>query len=270
MKSLFELQDYKAWIHQHIRRLPHGGRGELSRIGKYLGIHVSLVSQILRGDKDFTVEQAHTLTEYFGLNEIETQFFVLLVQINRAGTHTLKSFFLKRRDQLIQFSHELKNRLPIDRQLNHEESAQFYSSWLYSAVRVYTSLDQGKTSEEVQKQFHLSPKASSDVLNFLLQVGLCGKEKDRYIVGPQSTHVPFGSPFLKSHLSNWRIKSLESMNELKTEEMMYSSCLSLSESDFTLIREQLAEMIKSIQAKVKETRSEKIVVFNLDWCFLRP
>ncbi|HWU42914.1 MAG TPA: DUF4423 domain-containing protein [Bdellovibrio sp.] len=218
MKSLFELQDYKVWINQHIRKLPHGGRGELSRIGNHLGIHVSLVSQILRGDKDFTIEQGHALTKYFGLNEIETEFFVLLIQINRAGTHALKSFFIKRRNQLIQLSQDLKNRLPIDRQLNHEEGAQFYSSWLYSAVRVYTSLDQGKTSDEIQKQFHLSSEVASAILTFLLQVGLCEKKMDRYTIGPQRTHLAFGSPFLKSHLSNWRIKSLESMTDLKAVE----------------------------------------------------
>ena len=270
MKSLFEIQDYKSWIKLRIKSLPHGGRGEISRMAQHLGVHVTLVSQILKGDKDFTIEQGYSLTEYFALNDLEAEFFVVLIQFNRAGTHGLRKFFEKRMGELIQKSQDLKKRLPFDRQLSTEESATFYSDWRFSAVRVFTSLEDGKTFEEIQKHFHLSIQQAHRIVDFLVSTGLCEKKNNFYHVGSQQTHVAFGSPFLKSHLSNWRNKAVESSDGLKIEELMYSSCLSLSRKDFALIKERLAEVVKSVQLAVKETDPQELVIFNLDWAILKP
>lgn len=270
MKSLFEIEDYKAWIKLRIKTLPHGGRGELSRIASHLRVHATLVSQVLKANKDFTIEQGYSLTEYFGLTELESEFFINLIQINRAGSHGLKKFFGKRLKELKRKSQDLQRRLPIDRQLTLEESANFYSSWVYSAVRVYSSIGSGKTFDEIRKHFNLSVGSAIHILSSLVDYGLCAKKDDLYMVGPRATHVAFPSPFLKSHLTNWRIKALESAANIQQEELMYSACLSLSKKDFETVRESMAELLKQIQLRVQQTEPEEIVIFNLDWCFLRP
>lgn len=270
MKTLFELSDYKAWMKQRIRSLPRGGHGELSRIAQHLGVHVTLVSHILKADKDFTVEQGYLLTEYFGLTELETEFFILLVQINRAGNHKLHSFYNRQLGQLKTKSLDLQSRFNVDRRLSLEESSKFYSSWLYSAVRIFTSIHDGCTRSQIQSYFHLGDSETDEILEFLIECKLCQKQGDRYSVGPQTTHLPFGSTFLKSHLKNWRIKALESANGLSADEVMYSSCLSLSEKDFKMLREKMAALIQDVQLTVKTTIPSKMVVFNLDWSFLKP
>jgi hypothetical protein len=42
------------------------------------------------GDRDLTVEQALSLCEFFGFIELEADYFVSLVERERAGTHQLK------------------------------------------------------------------------------------------------------------------------------------------------------------------------------------
>lgn len=270
MRSIFEFDDYKTWMKAKIHLKPQHGRGEISRIAECLNVHVTLVSQILRNDKDFTIEQAHTIAEYFGINDLETDYFMNLVQMNRAGTASLKEFFKRQQAELKAKSLHLKNRLNVDRNLTTEESARFYSSWLYSAIRVYCSIGEGKTKEEIAIQFQLKNKELNDAIDFLISTGLLKLKDQGYVVGPQRTHAAFGTPFLKSHLSNWRTKTLESIHSLTPEELMYSSCLSISKKDFAILRERFAEAVKAVNETVQSTEPEEMVVFNLDWTLLKP
>ena len=270
MRSIFEFEDYKTWMKAKIQLKPQNGRGEISRIAESLKVHVTLVSQILRGDKDFTVEQAHTIAEYFGINALETDYFMNLVQMNRAGTKPLKDFFKRQQAELKAKSLHLKNRVNVDRVLTTEESAKFYSSWIYSAIRVFCSIGNNKTKAEIGDHFQLKSLELNESVDFLLSAGLLKMNEQGYVVGPQRTHAAFGTPFLKSHLNNWRTKALESAHSLTQEELMYSSCLSISKKDFTTLREKLAQTVKEVNETVKSTEPEEMVVFNLDWTILKP
>ena len=253
-----------------IQLKPQNGRGEISRIAESLNVHVTLVSQILRGDKDFTVEQAHSIAEYFGIYDLETDYFMNLVQANRAGTKPLRDFFKRQQTELKEKLLHLKNRINVDRLLTTEESAKFYSSWIYSAIRVYCSIGSSKSKAEIGDHFQLKSKELNEAVDFLLSAGLLKINDQGYVVGPQRTHAAFGTPFLKSHLQNWRVKALESAHALSQEELMYSSCLSISKNDFAKLRERLAETVKEVNETVKYTEPEEMVVFILDWTILKP
>lgn len=270
MRSIFEFDDYKTWMKAKIHLKPQHGRGEISRIAECLNVHVTLVSQILRNDKDFTIEQAHSIEEYFGINDLETDYFMNLVQMNRAGTTSLKEFFKRQREELKAKSLNLKNRINVDRTLTTEESARFYSSWIYSAIRVFCSIGEPKTKEDIGVKFQLNKKELNDAIDFLTSTALLNLKDQGYVVGPQRTHAAFGTAFLKSHLSNWRTKALESVHSLSAEELMYSSCLSISKKDFAKIRERFAEAVKEVNETVKSTEPEEMVIFNLDWTLLKP
>lgn len=270
MRSIFEFDDYKTWMKAKIQLKPQNGRGEISRIAEKLSVHVTLVSQILRGEKDFTIEQAHAIAEYFKINDLETDYFMNLVQLSRAGTAPLKEFFKRQQAELKQKSLHLKNRINVDRELTPEESARFYSSWIYSAIRVFCSIGNSKSKAEIGDQFHLSSKDLNEAVDFLLSAGLLKLSDEGYSVGPQRTHAAFGSPFLKSHLNNWRTKVIESAHALTANELMYSACLSISKKDFAMLRERFAETVKEVNNTVKSTDPEEMVIFNLDWTVLKP
>ena len=71
---------------------PDLGRGSIKKMAAALKVHPSLISQVLNGIKDFTSEQANDLAIFFGLKERETEYFLCLVNIERAGNTRLKAF----------------------------------------------------------------------------------------------------------------------------------------------------------------------------------
>ncbi len=84
--NIFEFDDYKTIIKLLIKEMPKKGYGEVRKIAQHLRIHSTLLSQILNGDRHLTMDQAYSLSAYFGLDTIETKYFLILIQKARAYT----------------------------------------------------------------------------------------------------------------------------------------------------------------------------------------
>ena len=95
MSAFFEIHDYRTLIKNYLETLPNKGRGELAKIARHLEVNSTLVSQVMSGSRDFSHEQALELSQYMGLSELESEYFILLVQLEKAGTQNLKTYIRK-------------------------------------------------------------------------------------------------------------------------------------------------------------------------------
>ena len=111
---IFEFDDYKNFVNTRIIALPRKGRGEYQKIAEYLRVHATLISQIFKGPRELTLEQACELSTYLSLNALETDYFITLVEFRRAGSLKLKEI-LERRILSIKSSFEPKStKFPIE------------------------------------------------------------------------------------------------------------------------------------------------------------
>lgn len=266
--AVFEYNDYKSFIRTEIKSRAGRGRGEFSRLAEHLGVNATMVSQVMAGSKDFTLEQAKKVADYFILPPIETDYFLILVQIERAGTQDLKNYFREKRDELKKESLQISKRIVSERKLNDLERSIFYSSGLYSAIHLYTSLDREANFEDIINKFDISRARAQEILQFLLSTGLCVQEKGRYRMGTQSTHVEKSSPFLIKHHSNWRIAAIQKSENLSDEEMMFTANISLSKKDFGKIRESLIQTVQEVSKTVKDSSPEDIANLNIDFFWI--
>lgn len=263
--NIFRYTDYKEATLELLKLRPNNGRGELSRLAKWLGVNATLVSQVLRGPKDFTPEQAYATAQYLGLSPAEADYFLLLAQSSRAGSRALRQHYKQKIDSYRAGAPQLASRLNVDRTLSDEERARFYSSWLYAAVRLFTSVGKGQTARTVAERFRIPPSRAQGILRFLADCGLCVEDGGTFRMGPLQTHIEFGSPFLVQHLNNWRMKASQNIERTSDEELQFSACVSLSKKDFERIREQLTETIRKAAAVIKDSPAEDIACFNIDW-----
>jgi uncharacterized protein (TIGR02147 family) len=261
--------DYRPFLRHLIHNLPQKGRGQIGKMARHLRIHSSLISQILSGQKDFSLEQANDLSQYLGLSPFETDYFLFLVQHSRAGTKALKNYFANKLKDLQAQSLDIKNRIPEDYKLTAKEYSVFYSSWLYSVVWLFTSVGSGQTIESVSQRFEISRTKASEILHFLVDVGLCVFEKDKYKMGPNQIHLERTSPFLSKHHSNWRVKAIQRCEDLDHEELMFTSPISISKKDFLALREGLVEFIKAAAERIEKSPAEELACLNLDFFFIK-
>lgn len=266
--SIFNFTDYKQFLRTEFKNRPHKGRGELRKLSEKLGVHQTLVSQIFSGLKDFTVEQAWDIANYIGLSKIETKYFVCLVQIERAGSHSLKKHFLEYRDELRQESLQLSERVPSERTLSDLEKSVFYSSWVYSAVQLMTTLEEKPALLDISQRLKLSPQRIREILEFLKQTSMVMEKDGHFEPGLFMTHLDRSSPFVVKHHTNWRIRAIEKAESLTEQEIMYSVNVSLSRKDFNKLRETLVKVIQDFLKVVKDSPAEDLAQLNLDFFWI--
>ena len=77
-----------------------------------------------------------------------------MVAFARAGTKELRDFTKLKMETLKVEGLKLKNQVPAHRELTDNEKATFYSSWIFSAVRLLCSI-RPRQVEEILEQFRL-------------------------------------------------------------------------------------------------------------------
>jgi uncharacterized protein (TIGR02147 family) len=267
--TLFQYSDYRRYLRDWVRQLPKEGRGEFTKIAKRLGVNTTLISQVLSGTRNFNEEQAFELSTHIGHSAIETEYFALLVRMERAGSANLKTHLEKKRAEMAQEARKLTHRVAHERELTEQERALFYSSWVYSGIHLFTSTkNAGVTAEEIAARFQLPRARVAEIMQFLHMSGLVTQKQNRFQMGTQSTMVGQGSPYLIKHHTNWRVKAIQRAENLQDEEMMYSGQFSLSRRDFEGLRETFAQLLKSTNEVVMKSPAEEVACLNLDWFWL--
>ena len=263
--TVFSFGDYKAFVRDFIQNQPKRGRGQSRKIAQHLNIHPAMVSQIFSGERDLTPEQAYDLGDFLGFGELEKDYFLLLVQIARAGTHRLKENYRSQAQALIEKAQDLENRLPRDIEFTEEMKARFYSAWYYSGVRLASSLEPINSPQEIASHLDISPALAAKTLEFLLSTGLCVRAPEGHLaLGPQRTHLESSSPLVQHHHRNWRLKALQFMESNQESDLFYSGPMSLSHQAFEGVRELIIELLGQVRKRAEHSEAETIVCLNLD------
>ena len=147
MKAIYEFETYKDFLRHWLAEQP--GRGHAKKIAQHLQIHSTLLSHIQRGKQNLSEDQALGLAEYFGMNHLETEYWLLLVRKERASTRKLKTRIQTQLEQLQIQSTEVKSRILDHETLTEQDSARFYSSWHFSAIRLLTDIPAFQSREQL-------------------------------------------------------------------------------------------------------------------------
>jgi uncharacterized protein (TIGR02147 family) len=268
--KIFEFDNYKEFVTARLKSMPKLGRGQYRKIALALSMQPTLVSQVFNGDRNLTLEQACGLCDYLGLNELETEYFLAMLEHERAGSEKLKRVIQKRINGLKAQALQLVNRLPRDKELTEENKAIFYSTWHYSGVSLLSSIPKFRTIDAISDFLGVPRSKVSRIVEFLVSCGLCVEEGEKVRMGSQRTFLSNQSVLASRHHINWRHKAFERYDSLSDQELVFTAPLSVSEKDGKAIRARIVELIESVGKVVSNTDPEKLACLNIDWVDVRP
>lgn len=263
--KVYEFKDYKEFLSLWLKEHPKGGRGQLKKMADYLRVSTTLLSQVLKGEKHFSLETAADITEYVGLNEKETEYFLLLVEHQRAGGHKLRKILEKKLEREQQAGAQLQNRLHKDRELTDNEKMQFYSSWMYSGIRLLSALPDMTDANVISERLNIPLGTVHQIIHFLLEENLCVMKDNKLTYGTYRTHVGKDSPFVVKHHQNWRLKGFQSMEQRRDEDLFFTQPMALSAAAAEKIRLMLPGIIEQVHAIGGPSESEVVRCINIDW-----
>ncbi len=261
--DLFSATDYRPFVHQWASARP---RGEFSKIALALRIHTTLLSQVLSGRKSFTEEQAARLCGYLRLNALETDYFLKLVQLDRAGDEELRRIYQRNLLTLRAQAQEAQSRVPAAKKLTHADRAIYYSSWQYSCVRLLTSIEEYRTVTAIAAYLQLPEDRVREILRFLEQRGLCVESSTgKFQRTDVNTHVEAGSPLAIRHHQNWRMHVQTLQERMTASDLCFTAPVSISRKDFERVRAKILDLISDAAKTIDASPAKELVYFGVDW-----
>ena len=266
--SVFSFADYRKYLASWLDHAKKQKLATMSTLSTVAQVHTTFMSQVLKGGKQLSLEQAALLADYFKHTELEREYFFVLIQLDRAGNPSLRKYFEQKKSELNKQKNNMSRRMEGFKDLSHEDKTIYYSSWIYSALRTATDISNGQTLTQLSERFGISRQRCSNMMSFLVRCGLCEETKGVYKMRDQHVHIPSQSPLVTRHHSNWRLKALVDMDDRRSDELFFTAPMSISMSDFLKIRELLNVLIKKAIDVAKESKSEDVYCLNLD--FFQP
>jgi uncharacterized protein (TIGR02147 family) len=264
--TVFQYEDYKAYLQAIETQRSHVQRGFRSRIASTINCQNAYVSRVLNGDAHFSLEQGMALSQFLELNKLEKKYFLGLIEFARAGTPDLKSYFKDNLDQLREKNLDMKARLKDVHTMSPEAQTRFYSHWLYGAIHLLPTLKSYTDISAIARALQISPDAAREIVLFLISCGLIEEQRGKLKPGPTQLHLEKNSPYINQHHTNWRIAALHSLVEKTPEtDIHYSTVSTLSVADAKKLRRDFFQLIESYVATVRESPEQTLMGFNLDF-----
>jgi len=263
--NIYEFTDYKEFLKSWIAALPKNGRGEFRRIALQIRVSTTMISQVFNGTKHLSLELASEVADYLALNDLETDYFFLLVEYGRAGSVRLQQKLKRRIEGRRQEAKKLSSRLAKDAELSEATKAIFYSSWIYSGVRMLSALDGFNSADAIAERLKLPRNQVQKVLEFLINEGLVTQKSHRLDLGARRTHIASDSPLVTKHHQNWRLHGFQKMIMSDSEPLFYTAPMALSKEVADKVREELPSFIEKINKWILPSESEVVRCLNIDW-----
>jgi uncharacterized protein (TIGR02147 family) len=257
-ESIFSFSEYRPYL---VSRFSEAKPGHKTSAAKALGVHTSLLPQVLKGSCELSLEQAEKFNSFFGHEEEEANFFLLLVLKSRAGTEALRQRLDQQLQELAKKQSQISARLAKEKAVSEKDQERFYSSYLYAAIHVLSSIPSFSSIEMIAKALAKTEGEIRRAVTFLESIGIVEFKDGKLIPGNRHVHLPPESPLIVNHHLNWRMKSLERIRENPKKDLHYSGVLSLSEGDAQKIKTVLVDAIaRSTDIAVKSPEETAYVL----------
>jgi uncharacterized protein (TIGR02147 family) len=266
--NVFSAPDYRAYVRADIDT--HAGeRGYQKRLADAAGCKPSYLSQVLHSHIHLTLDQAASLCTFWSFNEDRTEFFLALVQQERAASKSLKSFLDRKIKSLRDRHSRVSTRVTAGERVSaRDDRAAYYTSWHMPAIHVLTSISAFQTAETLAGRLQISKAQVLSRLDDLMRMGFVAVEGDRYRSIVSDIHVEHGSPLNLSNHFQWRHRALTRIVDGDPRNLHYTAVHALSVADVEVLREMMMEFIQRSRAVVAPSVEEDAVGVCCDLFYL--
>lgn len=265
IRNIYEFTDYKAFTLARIGDFPNEGRGVRRQLAEAIGCQVAYVSHVLAADRHFSLEQAEAAARFFALREDETEFYLLLVERQKAGTVDLRKHLTKRIDSRRAEYQEITKRIRIANEISEADQARYYSSWQYQGIHSLLTIPGFDSAGAIASRLHMSIERVNEVLTFLLEKGLIEEKGGSYRPTATQIHLPRTSPLISKLHANWRVQTLSALENMRADDYHYSGLVTLSHDDAGRVREILMKALESSVEVIRPSTEEKLCVLAMDF-----
>jgi uncharacterized protein (TIGR02147 family) len=262
-RSVFEFRDYKQYL---ASALSPGGAsyGQRSKLARALRCQPAFVSRVLNGEAHFSLEHGVPINQFLGHAEEESDFFLLLLLLGRAGTAELARYFRDQIERIVARRALISERIGVRELLAAEDQMTYYSAWYYAAIHILLFVPGYDSVAKISERLRLSPNTAQPALEFLVRIGLATREGKQYGPGKARIHLSGDSPLVAKHHTNWRMRAIDSLDEKDEADLHYSGPICISRKDALRIRQRFLDLLQELEPVIQGSPEEELYCLALD------
>jgi len=261
--SIYNYTSYTAYLKDKVKA-EKPAWGAWGRLAKAAGCQPTYLSQALKSKCNLTQDQILGIAVYWNLSNDETDFFMLLLELERAGTRSLKNYLKSKIDKIRSDQEDIAKRLSKPRVELGEKETLYYSSWYWSALHIIVTIPKFQTASAIAQKLMLPQDLVTYSLEVLEKHGIVRKDGGLWKLGTADVHLPKSSPIIGIHHNNWRQKAVLDSTNPHSEGTHYTAVYSISQKDYQHLKEKMLDIIEYSRKVVGPSNEEELICFACD------
>ena len=265
---MIDICDYRMIIKSRLSSTQE--KGYRSKLCDFVGCSSGFLSQVTNSHVHLTPDQALRMALFWECSEVEIDYFVTLVNYERASTKELRNYLKNRIEEIQKESLNLKKRQKrSSSEISEDDRNYYYGTWIPSAVHVALSIPGMERSINIADFLRISQQTVLETLRELEKIGLVKKDRV-WSVTAKRIHVGRENVYVRNHHQNWRLKMIEVLNrrEPYRDEFHYTGCFCLGSEAIHKINDILLQAVTDSEQCVVESEETEFSTLVID--FFRP
>ncbi|MBY0369344.1 DUF4423 domain-containing protein [bacterium] len=233
-----------------------------SQLAEAAGCQLSYLSQILSGKVNLNPDQAAGLSSFWNHSSLETDYFIELVYLDRAGTPRLRSL-IQRRLEIIKLEAGKLSAKITQLESAVPPTALYYSTWYYAAAHILLSIPGYSDGRKIAERLGITAEQANQALLILEDLGFAKRGKAGWSIDNINVHIPRESPLHETNHTHWRLKSIEGVQK-KRDVLSYTGLHSLSRADVETVRLLAADFLSRARKTMQTSPEEDLICLNCD------
>lgn len=261
---VYEFNDYKKYLKA---LLEQGDKpwGLVSKLADACGCQRSYFSRAVNTEVHLTPDHAYNLSRYLNLSESETEYFLCLLEKNRASTSTYRDRQIHKIKKLKDEYENLQKIVKRPVSTLGEKEFLYYSTWYMSALHIIVSIPKYQTTQEISQKLQLDPQTVEESLQILKNFELIRFERGKWTFNSSEIHITKDSPLVNFHHNNWRQRALLDTQKKKTDSIHFTVVQSLNYEAWEKIKNKLLQFIDEYSKTAASSPSEDLVCLTCDF-----
>ena len=262
--DVFKYSNYRLLIQAQVAQNAQV-KGYHGKLAAAAGCQSSYFSRMLAGQANLNSDQALGLALFWGLTETESDYFLLLVEMDRTSFGPMKDRLKRKLNDLKTASQQISSRLQSVDHLDSIAAETYYSSWQWIAIHIIVGIEEFRNSASISRRLNLPPEWVEQVLQKLHAMKLIEMRPDGWKIKGGHVHLPNQSPLTTLNHMNWRQKAMTDAAMRSTDNLHYTSVQSHSVDDFYRIRDQWLESVDKMRRTIAPSKDEELSCICLDF-----
>ncbi|MGZ3796748.1 MAG: TIGR02147 family protein [Pseudobdellovibrionaceae bacterium] len=231
------------------------------------GLQASFLTNVLKGRFDFNADQLYAVATELGCAPNEREYLLLLLEYERSSFKPRREELKKQIEELRKINQQSDKHLAVDAvELSSDTRAQYYLDPYAQLTLVYLHIPSvNQNPEKLCPLLGISSFRLREILKLLIDIGYVRIEGGIHKVIARDKHLPKRNPLSGPHLALMRLKSIDQLQRLSSNQA-YSHSVTFTGTSETkdLLCDAYLNFLKDAEAIVKSARSDKVFQMNFD------